>query len=113
MAEGARPPKSKAAAPKGARAPGPAPPEDTSAAAPPELLLDTPIGAGRTPHGYEPLVTALGGGVLDFPAMLAIADILPVMTAYYDRDLVFRFINKPFAEWLGIARRDILGKHAR
>jgi|tagenome__1003787_1003787.scaffolds.fasta_scaffold20989739_3 PAS domain S-box-containing protein len=112
MAEGARPPKSKAAAPKGARTPAPAPHEDTSAA-PPELLLDTPIGAGRTPHGYEPLITALGGGVLDFPAMLAIADILPVMTAYYDRDLIFRFINKPFAEWLGIARRDILGKHAR
>src|SRR3954463_13202420 len=42
-----------------------------------ELLLDQPIGAARTPPGFEPLVTALGGGTLDFAAMLAIADIIP------------------------------------
>ncbi len=41
------------------------------------------MGAARTPAGFEMLVTALGGGVLDFPAMLAIADILPVMTGYH------------------------------
>ena len=111
MAEGAKPPRSKAAAQKAAPAPAP------------ELLLDQPVGPhtpiSRTPtatvpraEGYEPLVTALGGGVLDFPAMLAIADILPVMVAYYDRDLIFRFINKPFAQWLGFARKDLIGRHS-
>jgi PAS domain S-box-containing protein len=76
------------------------------------LLLDTPIGAPRTPKDYEPLVTALGG-ILDFPAMLAIADVLPVMTAYFDQGCIYRFINKPFAEWLGLPRKEILGKHSR
>ena len=41
-----------------------------AAAEPQELLLDTPIGSPRTPQDFEPLVTALGGGTLDFGAML-------------------------------------------
>jgi PAS domain S-box-containing protein len=61
---------------------------------------------------YAPLVTALGG-TLDFPNMLAIADILPVMTAFLDRDLIYRFANKPFADWWGQPRRAILGKPMR
>jgi PAS domain S-box-containing protein len=81
--------------------------------APPELLLDTPIGAPRTPHDYAPLITALGGGVLDFPAMLAIADILPVMTAYVDASFTYRFVNRPLAQWIGLPRKDILGKTVR
>ena len=59
---------------------------------------------------YGPLITALGG-TLDFSNMLAIADILPVMVGYVDRDLKYRFVNKPLAEWLGRARREMLGKH--
>ncbi len=95
-AEGARPP-----------APGPAPPAAAAAAGaatapPPDLPEDA----------LAPLVTAIGG-VLDFPAMLAIADLLPVMVAYYDRDLVIRFMNKPFAEWFGRPRRELIGKHSR
>src|SRR5204862_6472864 len=79
---------------------------------PQELLLDRPVGNVRS-ETFEPLVTALGGGVLDFSAMLAIADILPVMTAYVDRDLVYRFVNKPLAQWLGRPRRELLGKPIR
>src|SRR6478672_5980653 len=67
----------------------------------------------RTPRDFEPLVTALGGGNLDFSAILAIADILPVMVAYIDRDLTYRFINKPLADWLGMPRKEILGKTIR
>jgi PAS domain S-box-containing protein len=67
----------------------------------------------RTPAGFEPLVTQLGGGNLDFSAMLAIADILPVMVAYIDTSLTYRFVNKPLAEWLGLPRRDILGRTIR
>src|SRR5947209_15906692 len=70
-------------------------------------------GAPRAPAGFEPLVTQLGGGNLDFSAMLAIADILPVMVAYTDTSLTYRFVNKPLAEWLGLPRRDILGRTIR
>jgi PAS domain S-box-containing protein len=71
------------------------------------------VRAPRRPHGFDSLVTALGGGTLDFTAMLAIADILPVMVAYVDTSLVYRFVNKPLAEWLGRPRKDILGKAVR
>ena len=76
------------------------------------MLLDSPVGAPRTPKDYQPLVTALGG-TLDFPAMLAIADVLPVMVAYIDRDCIYRFMNKPLAEWLNLPRKKILGHHMR
>src|SRR5215212_5105767 len=59
--------------------------------------------------GFEPLVTALGGGSFDFSAMLAIADILPVMVGYLDRDFRYRFVNKPLAEWIDLPRAKILG----
>src|SRR3954447_24987811 len=66
--------------------------------------------ASRAAREHEPLVTALGGGTLDFSAMLAIADILPVMVAYIDRDLVYRFVNKPLADWFGLSRKELLGR---
>ena len=47
------------------------------------------------------------------PGLLQLADLLPVMTAYAGRDHVVRFINKPYADWLGLACRDILGKSMR
>jgi PAS domain S-box-containing protein len=65
--------------------------------------------AGRPRTGFEPLVTALGGETFDFSAMLAIADILPVMVGYLDRDLRYRFVNKPLAEWIDLPRSQILG----
>src|SRR5215207_6808499 len=66
----------------------------------------------RAPAGFETLVNAVGG-TLDFPNMLAIADILPVMVAYVDRSLTYRFVNKPLADWLGRPRKDIIGKTVR
>ena len=56
------------------------------------------------------LVTPGGAGVMDFNAMLAIADILPVMIAYVTSDLVFGFVNQPLAEWFELPRREILGR---
>lgn len=76
-----------------------------------ELLLDTPLGAPRTAQDYEPLVTALGGGTLDFQAMLAIADLLPMPIGYVDRQQAFRFINRAGAEWFDRPRKEILGRH--
>src|SRR5438067_1313954 len=84
-----------------------------AAAEPQELLLDTPIGAPRAPQDFEPLVTALGGGTLDFGAMLTIADVLPVMVGYVDTKFVYRFVNKPFAEWFERPRKAIIGKSMR
>src|SRR5437879_4583247 len=96
MAEGGRTPRGKAKA----------------AEAAPELLLDRPVGQVRNDI-FAPLVTALGGGNLDFAAMLAIADLLPVMVAYADTSLTYRFINKPLAAWLGQPRRELLGRPIR
>src|SRR5687767_12880713 len=44
------------------------------------------------------------------PGMLAIADVLPVMTAYVDKELRYRFLNKPLADWFERPRSEILGK---
>ena len=75
----------------------------------PELLLDKPVGVAGLRENFEPLVTALGGGTLDFSAMLAIADLLPMPVGYIDNQQVFRFINRAGAEWFERPRRDILG----
>jgi hypothetical protein len=44
------------------------------------------------------------------PGLLALADLLPVMTAYYDADVKIQFINKLFADWLDRPRTRIVGK---
>jgi PAS domain S-box-containing protein len=58
----------------------------------------------------EMLVTRLGGGNLDFTAMLAIADVLPVMIGYVDEALSLQFANRPFAEWLEVPRGQLIGR---
>ena len=47
------------------------------------------------------------------PGMLAVADALPVMTAYYDKSCRLRFLNRMLAEWLEKPRNTLLGKHFR
>src|SRR5919112_1713713 len=42
--------------------------------------------------------------------MLALADELPVMVGYFDRDMRYRFLNKALAEWLEKPRSEILGR---
>ena len=56
------------------------------------------------------LVTRLGGGNLDFTAMLAIADVLPVMIGYVDEALSLQFATRPFAEWLEVPRGQLIGR---
>ncbi len=43
------------------------------------------------------------------PGMLALADLMPVMLAYVDRDFTYRFLNKAMAEWFEKPRSEILG----
>ncbi len=42
--------------------------------------------------------------------MAALADLLPVLVAYVDRDQRYRFLNKPLADWFERPRRDIVGR---
>ena len=52
-----------------------------------------------------------GGGAFDFASMLTIADMLPVMVCTLDRDLIYRFVNKPYADWFETPRSELLGSH--
>jgi len=61
----------------------------------------------------EAVVTSQGSGRLDFTAMLAIADVLPVMIGYVafaGGEFVMQFVNKPFAEWLERPRAELIGQ---
>jgi PAS domain S-box-containing protein len=48
-----------------------------------------------------------------FAGILAVADMLPVMVAYVDKDLRYRFMNKPMADWFERPRAELLGLHMR
>ena len=45
----------------------------------------------------------------DFSSMLAVADLLPVMVAFIDEDMRYRFMNKPMADWFERPRSELLG----
>ena len=93
---------------RGDAAPAPALP-------PGELLLDTPLVATASPgaSGQPPLPIDLPPAMFTGPGLLALADLLPVMTAYVDRDEVYRFVNKPYSEWIGLPRKQMLGMSMR
>src|SRR4051812_46360681 len=42
--------------------------------------------------------------------LLALADLLPVMTAFIDKEQRYRFLNKALAEWLERPRSEVLGR---
>jgi len=60
-----------------------------------------------------PFPLELPAAMFTGPGLMQLADIVPVMTAYVDRDLRYRFVNKPLAEWLEMSRREMLGRHMR
>jgi hypothetical protein len=45
------------------------------------------------PSDAPPLPAVTRDGWVDIASMLAVADIVPVMIAYIDRDLRYRFVN--------------------
>ena len=51
----------------------------------------------------------LPAGAFDFAGILAVADSLPVMIAFVDKDLRYRFMNKPMADWFERPRAELLG----
>jgi len=52
-------------------------------------------------------------GPVDFAGILAIADSLPVMIAYLNREQRYLFLNRTLAEWLEQPRRTVLGRTMR
>ncbi len=42
-----------------------------------------------------------------------IADALPSLVSYVDRDWRYLFVNQAYREWFGVEPADVLGKHAR
>jgi PAS domain S-box-containing protein len=77
----------------------------------PELVLDEPLSAGAPDD--LPFPMQLPPAMFSGPGLLTLADLLPVMTAFVDRGLVYRFMNKPLGEWLGQPRRDMIGRTMR
>ncbi len=49
----------------------------------------------------------------DFPAILGIADAIPMMIAFIDRGQRYRFVNRALADWFERPRCEILGRTAR
>lgn len=60
-----------------------------------------------------PLPLDLPAAMFTGPGLLTLADLIPVMTAFVDRDLRYRFMNKPLADWFERPRREMIGKHVR
>ena len=71
----------------------------------------TGVSSTSEPASAEPLPTERPGGGFDFAGILAVADMLPVMLVFLDTNLRYRFVNKPYADWLDQPRSEILGRH--
>ncbi|MEO5808634.1 MAG: PAS domain-containing protein [Sphingomicrobium sp.] len=63
--------------------------------------------------GAKPSAPPTPPVAFDFGALIAIADSLPVMVAYCDTGQVYRFCNRPIAEWFERPRDQILGRTVR
>ena len=57
-------------------------------------------------EGLPPLA-----GPLDFSQILSVADALPIMIGFVDREERYRFVNRALADWFERPRREILGRH--
>jgi PAS domain S-box-containing protein len=74
-------------------------------------LKDAGPAAGAKPAvPGKPAVPDLPAEMFSPMGLLSLADVLPVMTAYVDREERYRFLNKPLADWFERPRSAILGK---
>ena len=60
-----------------------------------------------------PLSLDLPTAMFSGPGLLTLADLLPVMTAFIDKEQRYRFINKALSDWLERPRRDLIGRTMR
>ena len=45
--------------------------------------------------------------------MRLITDAVPALIGYFDRDQIYRYVNKGYADWFGFSKESLLGKHIR
>ena len=45
--------------------------------------------------------------------LLLVTDALPVLIAFIDRDLVYRFANRAYEDWFGVTPEQVVGRHIR
>jgi PAS domain S-box-containing protein len=62
---------------------------------------------------HQPLPSNLPAEMFTGPGLLALADLLPVMTGFVDRDQRLQFANKPLAEFFGLPRKGLVGRTMR
>ncbi|MCA1653277.1 MAG: PAS domain S-box protein [Sphingomicrobium sp.] len=67
-------------------------------------------GHGVKPGRGDPAEKLVRPMLFDPESLLAIADSLPVMIGYIDRNQRYTFLNRPLAEWFELPRSAILGK---
>ncbi|HEX7043830.1 MAG TPA: PAS domain S-box protein [Burkholderiales bacterium] len=73
------------------------------------LLLDQ--AAARAPAGMPEEPDARATTRSAKPAQLRlIADALPAFIVYLDSDLIYRFVNRPYADWIGRPPAEIVGR---
>jgi len=81
--------------------------------------VESPEGEQESAKPEEPAVADIQAvaaslatlpGPVDFAGVLAIADSLPVMIAYLDREQRYLFLNRTLAEWLERPRKSVLGR---
>ena len=60
-----------------------------------------------------PMPVDLPSAMFSGPGLLTLADLLPVMTAFIDKEERYRFINKALGDWLEQPRREMIGKTMR
>ena len=78
-----------------------------------EARNNRPVKQGRDSQPIEALDARLPRGLMEPPALLAIADLLPVMIGFIDEDRVLRFVNQPLADWFEVPRAQMVGKPLR
>jgi PAS domain S-box-containing protein len=76
-------------------------------------IADQPAGLEPDPMLSPNLPDHMPPAMFTGPGLIQLADLLPVMTAYVDANQVMRFMNKPYADWLGRPRREVIGKTMR
>ncbi|HEY8591842.1 MAG TPA: PAS domain S-box protein [Sphingomicrobium sp.] len=59
------------------------------------------------------VVPGLPSEMFSGPGLFALADLLPIMTGFFDSNLVMQFCNKALSEFMERPRKDMLGQHAR
>ena len=73
-----------------------------------EMMRDDPAEQAAIAAGLPGL-----GAPLDFSQILSVADALPIMIGFIDREERYRFVNRALADWFEKPRKEILGRTMR